>query len=544
MNFPCKIYDVQGLTVIGIAYNINDAITLLANNSGWSYMGTPYIGGVNSILWSPKGGSATSNIPAVKTNPNVTDSTVTGNTQVYQVNVTDIFSGGQVTNFQFPMNIYISSNGDANVSLGSFNSPTEIASAVQTYIASLVSPPTTAVTVTPANYETQLSFVIYNSLPTTPISIVLTTDVLSSQVVVYAGNTKQTALGAQAVYGIDLSNNKVMGILGAITNSSNGYLNQSIQVGDNLVIGDGSTGKIYVYNMTNPLQPRLVGFVQLNTVVMANFQGTPLYDSENWFWSLHFVSSLNNSNPNLVYVVESLTGTIWQVDVINMKLIGTAFQSNTLIGKKPQLICNDKLYFTQDGNLESGTGQSSGVGRGSIVILATTQTFNSGSLSTLAVTSNYVLAADVDYNGNIYFLDAIGAVTIVNAFTGTNIALGTIFPATASTFASLKINGNQLYASSQAWGTQTYNPNTGELVTFDDLDLPSGSSPNTSHYGFTVTNTDMGLLTFTNSTYGAGVAKYTLSGQFVGLVFGNFNFYNVIPFEKPKSSVNNLQIIY
>ena len=80
---------------------------------------------------------------------------------------------------------------------------------------------------------------------------------------------------------------------------------------------------------------------------------------------------------------------------------------------------------------------------------------------------------------------------------------------------------------------------TNTYTTFAALNPSQGSSPNLAHFNFTPINTDMGLLTFNNGTYQAGVAKYTLSGTFVSLIQGAFNFYNVIAVPNPLSTVYN-----
>ena len=80
---------------------------------------------------------------------------------------------------------------------------------------------------------------------------------------------------------------------------------------------------------------------------------------------------------------------------------------------------------------------------------------------------------------------------------------------------------------------------TNTYTTFAALNPSQGSSPNLAHFNFAPINTDMGLLTFNNGTYQAGVAKYTLSGTFVSLIQGAFNFYNVIAVPNPLSTVYN-----
>lgn len=537
MNFPCKVYDVTATSVIGIAYNISDVLTILSNDSGWQYMGTPYDGGNNTVLWFPKGGGTAATIPAVQTDPNVTNQDVTGNTQYYQLNVTDVFSGKQLTNFEFPMSIFVNYRG-ISTNIGNFNNPTEVVNGVNAFIQALNSPPTSNVTVSQANFETTLALVIANSLGSSPVNITLTADAQSSQFIAYAGNTQQNSMGVNAVYGIDLSSDAVLGTLGVVSGTPSGYFNQSIMVGNKMFIADGSTGYLYGYDMTNPMQPYQYLQIKLTNVTGTNFEGSPHYNNLPWFWSLYLCA--DTYTPTEIYAVESLSGTIWKVNINTGALVGSAFQDNQLIGKKPFCVINGLMYFTQDGNLETGTGQSSGVAEGDIVTFDTTR-FDSSSIGTTTISESYVLSGAINYDGTIFFLDSAGNVIYYNVYGKYSTAsLGTIFPAT-TTFVNISLNGQLIYASSQNWGTQSFNLTTGEVVIFEALHLPAGNNPNTSHCNFTITTTDMGILTFTNGTYGAGLAKYTITGQFVDLIFGSFNFYNVQLLPKPKSTVTNLQ---
>lgn len=415
--FPAQIYNPAGTTIIGVASDASSMVGIINANAGWQAYGTAFVVDNCHVGFYPKPGIGAIPEVLVKENSCITTACTNGS-QLYPVTILDVcYPGGPpITVASFPFNLYI----DFGLGAGSVFVANVASQAAM--IAALNAAPSKPASVTFSAGATVDQVIVTNTNCTAYSgTITINADSNSNQFLLFSGNH----YNQEGTTSPDISNNEYamgvasLSILGKLP-LLKGVLWHSIRIGYLLIVTHNEDlvhGKVEFYDISNPLMPTLTRTIELNTVVGNNFTGTP--ESENiataaspsftapTIYDLYFPTDYYAPmGIREIYVVEANTGTIWKIDYLGTGSgVLASFQDDRLIGKCPRILQNNKLYFTQDGDLEQATGQNSTVTKGAIIILDVSD-FSSSGVSSHVIIPNvleYVWAASYDGGDTIYF---------------------------------------------------------------------------------------------------------------------------------------------
>ncbi len=429
--FPVQVYDPTYTTIVGIATSTESLLYLLNSTPVWSAYGTAFSAGLCQIGFFPK--SPGNPIPSV----HVVDSSSSAcvdNTQLYTLTLSDIcYPTTPVTSASFPLNVFIDFGiGGGSVYVGSEASQSDMISALNA-----LSTKPSSVLFSAGSSAGQI--VVYNNSCSAYSGVItITCDIGSSSFLALgASHSLQTAIspavinGGIEAYGLRL--NSVLGKLPGISSSNIQW--HTIKIANFLLVTESDTGRVYCFDISTPLYPVLVKTVQLTTVSgtsTPNFSGLPhslgiAGATVASYYSLYFPTDFNIMPIGSVYVVEAVTGSIWNINMDPSSSAGViaSFHDDLMLGKCPRIIMNissggapvPTMIFTQDGSLEQDAGLTSGVAAGDLVLLDLT-TFNSGGLSvrttSIPANTDYIWGATFDLANSIWFLGKNG--TLMRGF--------------------------------------------------------------------------------------------------------------------------------
>lgn len=470
--FPVQVYDPTGVTIIGIAYDINGLVGLLNSNAGWQAYGTAFPQGNCQVGWYPATGVTI--IPVIIVgDTGATTTTCTGNTQTYLLTMVDLcVNSAIITSASYPLNAYIDFGlGSGPQYVGNVASQAALITALNA-----ISGKPSTITFSAGSTAAQVQ-VFNSSCIAYAGTINITCDAASGSFLMLGSSHTQMITGASAVEGIvayGLRTNANLGKLPGMPSSHSPW--HIIKIGNFAITAEGDTGKVYFYDITNPLMPTLARTIQLNTVVAGgngNFTATPtslgiVNNVVPTYYSLYFPTDYYNiMSLNSIYIFEGKTGTAWNIDFFAPGTgIVASFQSNLLIGKCPRVLAmsgtssppSPNIYFTQDGTLEADISGASGVAEGFIPILNLGAGFSAGSISTQQILLNeaeYVWAATYDGAGNIWFMGQLGTAAVYSVSTNTvttryGNALGTYLSSarTLQRRGNIKYYGGRIFVAS------------------------------------------------------------------------------------------------
>lgn len=422
--YPLRIYDKTATTVIGIANSIGDVVSLLNADAGWSAFGVISVQDTCNVQFNLT--NPTTIPPVVNVDSNTTSSSCTRDTQNYLVYMRDpCFPLSPVTAASFPINALVDwSIGGGPQVLGVVTGWADLVTKLNAQ-SSKPSVLTWSVGVVPDTLELKNSNCnIYSATP------IVSCTVGSAQYILFGANHTDmigTTPTLNGVMPFNVTNPVAMGrIPGAISDKHMWHI---IYVGKYAVVAEGDTGKIYFYDVSNPLSPILASTIQLNDTGSGNcFTGLPLstnYQSPSTprssYFSLYFPTDLNATyNLAAIPVFEGTTGSVWIINFFTNSVVASDHQT-TLLGKCPRTLTvyssggRSVVYLTQDGNMEQAAGLSSTVPIGYVVAVTFT-TAGSFAYSTQQILLNFaerVWAASYDGTQYIYFTGEFGSVYVL-----------------------------------------------------------------------------------------------------------------------------------
>lgn len=539
--YPKQVYNPGGTLVVGIANNINDLVSILNATGAWSAYGTASVQDNCHVQWNLTDPTV---VPPSIPVGNITPACV-GGQQFYTLNTLDICNG-RASVFTFPVNAYVNF-GAGIVPLGYV--PDEAA-----FVAALNATPTKPASVTFSPDTASIGVTIVKNSDCTAFSgtITLYTDALQRNFLVLAANhgsmsPVNTFLG-QGEVGIGVRTNSY---IGKITFSESAWHNIKIQ--NTLLITDPYLGKIFLYDITNPLIPVFTKAISLTLIGTTVFTGLPnsvtvasggaAIASR---YSLYFPTDYQTMTLNEVYVVNALWGTIWKLDTTaapGSEVTG-GFQNAQLLGKCPRVIMNNKIWFTQDGDLEQAAGLVSGVAEGSTISLDLA-TFNAGGIAQqgFSFTNEYLWGATYDGAGHIHYIGNKGTLATLDLSTNAlHLYRNTLF---AEAFFRLNVRyyNTKLYISALQFnvgagsaGTMVVDPATRAGTLFGAFTPAGGTVPATSHYNALPLGQSC-LIAVTYDGYqnashpGGGIAFFDSGGNYQGHIeVPAGSLYNIIAF--------------
>lgn len=541
--FPAQVYDPSGTIIIGVASDITSEVGIINANAAWQALGTAFVVDNCHVGFYPKPGVVV--IPNVVVDPNPGGGCVNGK-QMYPVTISDICYPGSplITSSSFPLNVFI----DFGLGAGLIFVANVADQAAM--IAALNATPSKPASVT-FSAGSSVSQVIVNNTNCTAYSGVITikADAGSNNFLLFGGNhtdllgTGDTGENMEFAFGV-----KSLSILGKLPLCSFPW--HTIKIGNVLMAAQPDSGYVFFWDITNPLMPVATRTIRLNSIVGNCFTGTPHSETiasavpspgsaVASIYGLYFpTDTYSTMSLNEIYVVESLTGCIWKLNYYDS---GTGlidgFQDNKLIGKCPRILYSGQLYFTQDGDLESASGQSSGVAVGDIIIL-NTAIFSLSGLYTQSIFLNHVesvWAASYDGLGTIYYTGQKGSVAKVNPAITRYLYVGGIG-------LNMAYRANSVYFQGKLYVTPQHMPSyNGMIIDVSTLGgvvvITQFQQPTSVHmdgmFNFMPLGNCLGILTSAavSGDSPAIVALYKTDGTYVALIplFSNEEFYNVIP---------------
>jgi|GEM_PF-4665673 len=569
--FPAQVYNPTGSTIIGVASDIASLISIINTNAAWQAIGTAYVVSNCQVGFYPANGVTTFPEVVITYSGGAGACGQTagckGGTQNYPVTITDICSPTDppITASSFPINIYV------NFGLGAGLQFVGNATSQANMIALLNAFSGKPASVTFSAGSTVDQVIINNSNCTAYSGIISIVAGVGSDAYLLFGGNHEDLLGTggsseNEEYAFSV---KQLAILGKLTNCNFPWHN--VHYSNYLLTAQPTSGYVFIWDITNPLMPVIVTSIQLATVVAGpngNFTGNPHSvtiasaavspgDAVPSIYGLYFITDYNAYNSVLTSfcVVESVTGTIWKITATGSGFTQTSFQDNRLIGKCPRVLMpyagNNYIFFTQDGDLEQATGQSSGVTTGDIVLL-NLGTFSSGGISTALIFPNdveYVWAASYDGLGNIYFTGnrgsigkfnvATSAVTVYNNVAG--IGLQMLYRANSSFFNGYLYVTPQHFASYNGFIVQV--STLGGTPAITQFQQPAGGHID-GLFNFLPLGNCLGILT---SAAIAGVSPafvgiYRLDGTYLStipLLGAGEEFYNVVAIPNVSATTPN-----
>ena len=548
--FPVKVYNAPGTTIIGIANNITELVNLLNGDATWQAYGTAAPQGNCFVTWTLK--DATVIPPDIQVDTNTGGTGCVNGSTIYTLIVSDICVGtGIATPADFPLNAYIDFNiGGGKIFLGNIADMAALIIAYNTTPTKPASITFSAGSTFGQIVVTNTNCVAYNAAP------ILTADLGSESFMLYGGNHSQMIASFPATcgeFGLGLA---ISAIIGKIPGyPSDVPVWHTITIGKYLLFTYPSFGSVIVFDVTDPINPLYVrtillpdtaspphcftGIPETNSIASG---GSPIHS----FYDLYFpTDNPGQMSPTAVYVVESVSGSIWKLDITAPGSgIVAYFWDQQLRNKCPRVIMGGTtLYFTEDGDMGTTGGFSSGVAAGSIVTLDLTN-FASGGISQKIIftaPSEYVWAASFDGLSSIYFCGVNGTLAKFNTTTLAVTATYALAFPVANSRLNIKCFLNAIYASSlgfTATSTGTIRLLTSSLPTIVRTNFANFTPPgsivanNNSHYNALPLGNCLVLVTYDNyqdsTSPQGGVAIFAVDGTFIGLIpLTGGNIYNV-----------------
>lgn len=417
--YPARVYTPDGVTLIGIANNITDLVSLLNSNAAWQAFGVAQ--GVDNcnVKWTLI--NANNIPPNVPIDTNVTSTTCVDNAQNYQLIMSDVcITGSSITISSYPLNVYADFGAGAGSEfIGNFASQALLIIALNAF----ASKPATVT----FSAGSAVDIVKIKSTSCNP-PITLTATGVSTDFLLHGVNHSNLSAATPTKNGYLAISLKTTTLLGRIPGSANAErIFHVIKLSNGHTVAmESSTGKVFFYDNSNPRMPWLYKTVQLNTVISGangNFTGTPLSSykfgssASPTLFSLYSVTDYFGTAmfDNQIYIFEAKTGTGWHISATTGVI--HSFQDQQLIGRVPRVLLNNTIYFTQDGNLSDVVGLG-GVTPGKIVTLDVTN-FNAGGITQqLIMGSERVWAASYNGANIIYFVGESGTVVEYSVLSG------------------------------------------------------------------------------------------------------------------------------
>ena len=420
--YPLRIYDPTGTTIIGIANSITDVVNLLNTTASWMVYGTASVQDSCHAQWNLNTYGQSHVPPNIPTDINTTSTTCVNGQQAYTVNMVDACQATTaITAASFPCNVSVNFGlGAGFIWLGQVANNAAMIAALNAASSKPASVTFSATSTIGQVEVTNTNCTAYSG------TITVQCDAGSADFLLFGANHTDdigtTAPTLNAEYGIALRTNSVIGKIPGSTLTNR--LWHTIQISNYIIACEANTGKVFFWDITNPLMPSLAQTIQLNSVVSGNFSGYP-HSANNFcdggtttplpsWYSLYFPTDYYSAMAlSAIYIFEGTTGTAWEINFYTGAVVAS-FQSNLLLGKCPRVLIGGKLYFTQDGSLEQDASLSSGVNRGNILQFNIAAGFNSGNLSQLAIFDNqeWVWAASYDGTQFIYFTGQSSSVVV------------------------------------------------------------------------------------------------------------------------------------
>lgn len=554
--FPAQVYDPAGASIIGVATDINSEVGIINGNAAWQAIGTAFVVDNCHVGFYPKPG-VTTFPPVVVTwtggggGGGVTTGCVNGK-QNYPVNITDVCypTSPPITGSSFPLNIYVDFGLGAGLQfVGNATSATDMLTKLNAFMGK---PASVTFSATPSVSQVQVT----NSNCTLYSGVITLKADAGSDAFLLLGANHLNLLADISMERENLEfafSVKSLSTLGALPLPSLPW--HTIRIGNILMTAQTNTGVVRFWDITDPLNPTLSRIITLNAPAGNCFTGVPHSitiasatvspgNAVESIYDLYFPTDYYAPmSLNQIYLVESLTGSMWELNYYDTGSgITASFQDNRLIGKCPRVLINGLLYFTQDGDLEQATSQISGVTEGDIVIL-NTATFSSGGLSTKLIFLNqveYVWAASYDGMGNIYFTSNLASIGVYN------IAANSItrYLLVVGPGMNMSYRANSVYFQGILYITPQHMPSIfggvgltvvtatlGGLTTVGSFQQPPGSRID-GLFNFLPLGNCLGILTSANvpGDSPAFVAIYKTDGTYMATIplSSNQEFYNVV----------------
>jgi hypothetical protein len=464
--WPVQVYNPTYTTITGIAYDIPSLIYLLNITSSWSAYGVAFSEGSCQVGFFPATpGNA---IPSVHIANAGTSTACVGNTQIYTVNIVDVcLLTATITPSSFPLNVFVDFGlGAGPIYIGNVANETAMLAALNTTPSK---PPT--VTFLPTAASTPGTIVINNSSCSSySTPIVVTCDAGSSSFLAIGAAHLQELTSPAVINGgvvaYGMHSNSLAGEFPGLSSANIQW--HTVKIGTHLMVTESNTGRVYCFDINNPLYPVLVKTVQLNAVVGSCFTGLPTSLGINGtvlsFYSLYFPTDYNIMTLSNMYVVEGITGCIWNINMDPSTTTGViaSFHDNRFLGKCPRVMLNISLggaptphiIFTQDGSLEQNAGLVSGVLAGDIVVLDLNTFSGSGitvMTTTIPVNTQQIWAACYDGANTIWFMGQGGA--LAKGFISPSSSVFSFVAPTYATGINLALRSNMSFFQSTLYVT-------------------------------------------------------------------------------------------
>lgn len=423
--YPLRIYDKTATTIIGIANNIGDVVAILNADAGWSAFGVASVQDTCNVQFNLTNPATIP--PVVKVDSNTTSSSCTSNSGNYLIYMVDpCFPLAPITTSSFPCNFSV------DWQTGSGVNPVGLMASFAALVAALNAsgqkPPQLTFTLGTVPNSIQIANSDCTAYPHAPA---ITANSGSAKYMMFGANhTDNTGTGASqnglAAFG--LSSNLDLGRIPGAT--GNKHMWHTIHIGNYAIVAEGDTGKIYFYDISNPLTPTLARTIQLNDTGSGNcFTGLP--HSTNFtspttpqpsFFSLYFPTDYYaGMSLNQIFVTEGTTGSVWVINFAGAGSGVVASDTNAkLLGKCPRIYAwaggSGGVYLTQDGDLEQAAGLSSGVTVGAVVniVFNAPSSFSYNETIIIPNVTERVWAGSYDGTSNVYWTGQFGSVAVSN----------------------------------------------------------------------------------------------------------------------------------
>lgn len=545
--YPQGVFEPNGTTFIGYAYSAADVVVLMNSNTAWSNLGTASLGGNCTVSFTKF--PYVNTVPPVIVTPGTDTGCVVGTSnRIVQLN--PLCSGGSIaTTLNFPFVGYVSYTGDpfGVVTLGTITSVADI-------IARLMAEPSKPLTVTytDATIGTNIAIRITDTGCALDPSyiIALYGDVAEGgNIFMIGGNyDKISPAYDETIDIIGLQADTTTwptpgGFMGVVCAADQKYLKwHSINFAGKVWVTNPETGGIEIVDITDLNHPAMSGSLHLPIVVSGptgNFKGKAPDGSGTYFKGLYFVTDVHINLGVMLYVVESITGTLWGIDT-STNTVTVQFQSNKLIGKCPRVMLNNKIYFTQDGTIETDTAQSSTVPVGYIPIWdATTGDATGITQKQITLNNNDPVLSACYQLDTIFFGSKLGTVTRYTVSTDTVLPSSIVLVTTCTSYQNMSVSGMFLYLSGYGQGTWSIRligsamiPDATGVHDIGGVDIPGGTPDNRLHWNFKLAAGCTGILTYDKGDApGAGISVFSLGADamFLYQKYQNYqSLYNVV----------------
>jgi hypothetical protein len=372
------------------------------------------------------------------------------------------------------------------------------------------------------------------------------TDVNAGAYMLYGANHKTIALpqpNVAGVYGVGVRTMAIIGRIAGLPNDEFWWHVTRVQ-SNYLLVTNADQGRVFCFDISNPLNPTLFGSVQLPDTGSGNcFTGLPQQWGVDMHYGLYFPTDYHNMNLREIYVCESSTGSIWHVDFMTSVPSGSPkyYADQRLVAQCPRDTQKGELWFSTDGSYQAITGP--GEPNGEVVRFgASSGTWNPFSLTSISIFPNFVeevWAASYDAaNSIIYFSGKFGSIgtydTSIDSVTG---VFNNVMGQRPTDRLNTKFYAGKLYHCSYGAYNTPGGLNTAtrfiDTTTLGGLNTITNFQPflsnNRTHWNFMPLGNCNGVLTFENGANGAGFALFKLDGTYIGLIsFTDGAAYNVV----------------